>query len=69
VEFEGIVHSIKEVKWTSFYPNFFVTIEPGAIEDAPKTFLAVVPAVQKERKLSLQRTSVEKFPNISFIDV
>ncbi len=69
VEFEGQVLNVKEVKWTTFYPNFFVTIEPSLIESAPKTFLAVLPQVQKENKLSLQRNAVEKFPNISFIDV
>jgi putative ABC transport system permease protein len=69
VEFEGVVHNIKEVKWTSFYPNFFVTIEPGIIDAAPKTFLAILPSGSKETKLSLQRMAVEKFPNISFIDV
>lgn len=69
VDFEGVVHNIKEVKWTSFYPNFFVTIEPGIIDAAPKTFLAILPNGPKETKLSLQRSAVEKFPNISFIDV
>ncbi len=69
VEFEGQVHNIKEVKWTTFYPNFFVTIEPSLIDAAPKTFLAVLPSSKKENKLSLQRNAVEKFPNISFIDV
>ncbi|MCM2349151.1 MAG: FtsX-like permease family protein [Bacteriovoracaceae bacterium] len=69
VEFEGQVHNIREVKWTTFYPNFFVTIEPSLIEAAPKTFLAVLPAGPKETKLTFQRSTVEKFPNISFIDV
>ncbi len=69
VEFEGVVYNIKEVKWTSFYPNFFITIEPGIIDAAPKTYLAILPTGPKEGKLNLQRTAVEKFPNISFIDV
>lgn len=69
VEFEGVVHNIREVKWTTFYPNFFVTVEPSMIEAAPKTFLAVLPSGPKEAKLMFQRSSVEKFPNISFIDV
>lgn len=69
VEFEGTVYNIKEVKWTSFYPNFFVTVEPSIIDSAPKTFLAILPAGPKEKKLSLQRNAVEAFPNISFIDV
>lgn len=69
VEFEGVVHNIREVKWTTFYPNFFVTVEPSMIEAAPKTFLAVLPSGPKDTKLMFQRSSVEKFPNISFIDV
>jgi len=69
VEFEGVVINIKEIKWTSFYPNFFVTIEPGMIEAAPKTFLSILPAGPKEMKRSLQQLVVEKFSNVSFIDV
>lgn len=69
VEFEGIVLNIKEIKFTSFYPNFFVTIEPGIIDAAPKTFLAILPNGPKEVKLMFQRKAVEQFPNISFIDV
>jgi putative ABC transport system permease protein len=65
VELEGIVRNIREVKWTSFYPNFFVTLAPGMIEGAPKTYLAVV----RDSKLSFQREAADKFPNISFIDV
>lgn len=69
VEFEGEVLNIKEIKWTSFYPNFFVTIEPNSIEAAPKTYLSILPVGSKELKRSLQGRVVEKFPNISFIDV
>lgn len=69
VEFEGVIRNIREVKWTSFYPNFFVTIEPGMIDAAPKTYLAILPSGPKEKKLELQRLSVGKFPNVSFIDV
>jgi putative ABC transport system permease protein len=69
VEFEGEILNIKEVKWTTFYPNFFVTVEPSMIENAPKTFLAILPNGTKETKLSLQRKAVDAFPNISFIDV
>jgi putative ABC transport system permease protein len=69
VEFEGVVRNIKEVKWTTFYPNFFVTIEPGIIDAAPKTYLAILPSSSQEAKLSFQRLALEEFPNISFIDV
>lgn len=69
VPVEGIVHNIKEIKWTSFYPNFFVGLEPGFLEPAPKTYLAVLPPVTPELKRNFQRKAVQKFPNISAIDV
>lgn len=66
---EGVVHNIKEIKWTSFYPNFFVTMEPGFLGPAPKTFLAILPPADKEKKNNFQREMVKKFPNVSAIDV
>jgi putative ABC transport system permease protein len=69
VSIEGIVLNFREVKWTSFYPNFFVNVEPGFIDDAPKTYLAVLPQLHHQTKRSFQRDAVGEFPNISFIDV
>lgn len=69
VPFEGVVRNFREVKWTSFYPNFFVSVEPGFIDEAPKTYLAVLPAGAAREKISYQQQAVTKFPNISFIDV
>lgn len=69
VEVDGVVRNFREVKWTNFYPNFFVNVEPGYFDEAPKTFLAVLPQGDTELKRSFQRESVEQFPNISFIDV
>jgi len=69
VEFEGVVVNIKEIKWTDFYPNFFITVAPGYIDEAPKTFLAILPSSQKDKKVDFQVKSISAFPNISFIDV
>lgn len=69
VELEAQIQNLRDVKWTSFYPNFFVTIEPGVLEGAPKTFLAVLGAGHKNKKREFQREAVLKFSNISFIDV
>lgn len=69
VEVEGSIRNLREVKWTSFYPNFFVNVEPGFIDEAPKTYLAILPQGPRETKLSFQRDAVDRFPNISFIDV
>ncbi len=69
VEIEGIVRNLREVKWTSFYPNFFVNLQPGFIDDAPKTYLAVLDRSFSHKKIDFQKASVNKFPNISFIDM
>lgn len=69
VEVEGSVRNLREVKWTNFYPNFFVNVEPGYIDEAPKTYLAVLPQGELEVKRKFQREAVGAFPNISFIDV
>lgn len=69
IEIDGIVRNFREVKWTSFYPNFFVNVEPGFIDEAPKTFLSVLPAGSSDSKRKFQREAVTAFPNISMIDV
>jgi len=69
VEVEGVIKNFREVKWTSFYPNFFVNVEPGYIDEAPKTYLAVLPQGKKDIKRFFQREAVGKFSNISFVDV
>jgi putative ABC transport system permease protein len=69
VEVEGSVRNLREVKWTNFYPNFFVNVEPGFIDEAPKTYLAVMPQGDLATKRKFQRDVVGAFSNISLIDV
>ena len=69
VEIEVEIISLREVNWTSFEPNFFILLQPGAIEDAPKTFLTSINKITDEEKLIIQDKIVEKFSNISIINV
>lgn len=69
LEVEGEVRNIRNVKWTSFQPNFFIQFQEGVLEDAPKTFLAGVPRLSPSAKESLERNLVEKLPNVSIIEV
>jgi putative ABC transport system permease protein len=46
-----------------------VSVEPGYIEEAPKTYLAVLPSDYKDMKVNFQREVVSNFSNISFINV
>lgn len=65
----GRVVNLRTVKWTSFRPNFFITFAPGALEDAPKSWLAAVGQMPAAEKASLQNQLSRKFPNISAVDV
>jgi putative ABC transport system permease protein len=65
---EGEVCSFREVKWTSFLPNFFVLFQTGVLEDAPKTYLASIIEHDKSKRLVLIRTLAREFSNIAVID-
>ncbi|MFN2375884.1 MAG: ABC transporter permease [Candidatus Binatia bacterium] len=69
VPIDGRVVNLREVDWTSLQPNFFVSFQPGVLEDAPSVFLASVPSLAREDRDRLQVSIVEKFPNVSMIDV
>jgi putative ABC transport system permease protein len=66
---EGRVTSLRSVKWNTFQPNFFILLQPGSVDDAPKTFLMTLPELGIEKKVALQRSIVERFPNVSILDV
>ncbi len=69
VEVIGKVINLRSVKWTSFHPNFFVVMQPGVLDDAPKTFLAAIGGLDFAAKTRLQTEMVREFPNMSLIDV
>ncbi|MBC7660603.1 MAG: hypothetical protein H7249_12980 [Chitinophagaceae bacterium] len=69
LEVKAIVTSLRQVKWNTFEPNFFIVLQPGIIDDAPKTFLMNIPDLPADRKIPTQLAIVKAFPNVSVIDV
>ena len=69
VPVEGRVTSLREVRWSSFEPNFFVVFQPGVLEQAPQIHLASIARMPDAQREALQGSIVEAFPNISVIDV
>ena len=69
LEIEAVITSLRQVKWNTFEPNFFILLQPGVIDDAPKTFLMNIPELPLEKKVKVQQDIVKAFPNISIIDV
>jgi putative ABC transport system permease protein len=69
VEVEGVVTSLRKVRWASFQPNFFVLFQPGALEDAPKSFLGTVAGVGMEGAEDLQDKVTGAFPNVTVLNL
>ena len=69
VPITGKIVNLRRVQWTSFQPNFFITFIPGALSDAPKTFLASLPKTTQAERERWQASLFDRFPNISSIDV
>jgi putative ABC transport system permease protein len=69
VPVEGRVVNLREVRWNSFQPNFFVAFQPGVLEGAPKIFLASIPELPAAAREALQASISEAFPNVSSVDV
>ena len=63
-----VVTSLRSVDWATFGINFFMFAEPGPLDDAPQTNVAVArfPAGQTAR---LQTEVVRAFPNVTLIQI
>lgn len=69
LEIKGKVTSLRRVRWTSFQPNFFITFQPGVLEEAPQVYLSAVKQINQEQVRTLQNAVVDRFANISIINV
>lgn len=69
VEVEGEVVNLRKVKWTSFQPNFFILVQDGVLNEAPKTFIAAIPFLKDEKRSLLQNEIAKTFANVSVVDV
>jgi len=64
------VTSVRRVDWRNSRTGFLVLFRPGALDDAPQTFVGAVdgPAADPERT-RFQRALLDRYPNVSVIDV
>jgi len=63
------VGSIREVEWQRFQPNFFMVFPRGVLEGAPQFYVQVTRVPSNAISAQLQRAVVQKFPNVSTIDL
>jgi putative ABC transport system permease protein len=69
VEVQGRITSLRKVRWASFQPNFFVLFQPGALDEAPKTFLGTVKEIPPEAAEDIQNRVSEAFPNVTLMNL
>jgi putative ABC transport system permease protein len=63
------VASLRKVDWQRVQPNFFVVFPEGVLEEAPQFWAVVAWAQSNHAAANLQRRVVERFPNVSAIDL
>jgi len=69
IPIDAVVVNLRRVKWTSFQPNFFVQMQPGVLDQAPKTFLGTLHHLNEDKKQRVQNVLVREFPTVSILDV
>lgn len=67
VSVEGRINNIRQVVWTSFRPNFYIIFSPGALADAPSTWITSF-YLPPERQ-SISRELLQQFPSLTLIDI
>lgn len=61
------VSSLRKLDWDSMRVNFFVLTPPGVLDTAPASYITSFH--QSENQVTLVRTLVARFPNLTLIDV
>ena len=64
----GTVTSLREVNWESLRSNFFVVFAPGALGEAPATYVTAY-RIDPARADALLHALVHPFPNLTVIDL
>jgi putative ABC transport system permease protein len=63
------IASVREVDWRRVQPNFFVVFPRGCLEEAPAFHVMTLRVDSPVQSAALQREVVQKFPNVSAIDL
>jgi putative ABC transport system permease protein len=66
---KGKVESFRSVNWANLKPNFFILFKKGILENYPQTLLATTFHDKDKFPYSFQMKLLDKFPNISSIDL
>ena len=65
----GQITSLRQVRWTSFQPNFFIVFQAGVLEEAPQIYLTSLSLDQEGDIQNFQNDLVQQAANISIVNV
>ncbi len=63
----GRITNLREVRWDTFKPNFFVVFSPGVLETATGTLITSVHVQPQQRPVLVDL--VRQFPEVTIIDI
>ena len=63
------ISSLREVNWQRIGTNYFVVFPEGVLEAAPQTHVLLSRTPNEDVSAKVQRDVVQKFPNVSAIDL
>lgn len=70
VTVRSVVGSLRRVQWARFSPNFFAVFQPGAIDEAPQSMVALARVAGGDSALArVQGDLVRAYPGISTLDM
>lgn len=69
IPFTNEVVALRTVDWKRIQPNFFVVFPSGMLEEAPGFHILTTRVPSREASAAMQRSVVQKFPNVSVIDL
>lgn len=62
------IANLRQIDWTSLGINFVMIFSPGALENAPQSYIATA-HLDEDREIALERAVTDRFPNVSSIRV
>lgn len=69
VPVSSVIVNLREVNWARFEPNFFAVFPRGPLDEAPQSSVVLTRADNPAVMGQLQRRIVERFPNVTSIDL
>ena len=62
------VTSMRRIDWSAMIPNSILVYSPDTIKQAPALYFGTLLAPNRAKRLKIQNTIVQKFPNITIFD-